>query len=81
MFVLATAGCAAVGADETTFLINKGVLTAVGTTLGGSLAIVDITLEGALYTHLPSIDGLAIQFQTAHQFEYLRNGHTIAQYA
>ena len=41
---------------------------------------VDIALEGALNTHLPCVDGLAVQFQTAHEFQHLGYGHTISQY-
>lgn len=48
---------AAVGADETPFLIYEGFLSAIGAGLSaGTGAVGQIFLQRALHTHLPRID-------------------------
>lgn len=56
---LAALGAAAVGADEAAFLVDEGLLTAVGATLTlGAGAVGEVFLEGTFDTHLPGVDGL-----------------------
>ena len=66
LFRLSAAGCTASGADETTFLIDKGFVAAVQAFLAfGLCAVCDVLLQSAFHTVLPSIDVFAIQIGRA----------------
>ena len=64
LFRLSAAGCTASGADETTFLIDKGFVAAVRAFLSfGFRSVLDIFLQCTFYTVFPSIDVFAIQLE------------------
>ena len=57
-------------------------MAAVGASLARGLgAVRQVLFQCAFHTHLPGVDRLRIEFQTAHEFEHLVDRHTIAQHA
>ena len=64
----AALGGAAGGADEAAFLVDESLVAAVGAALSRRLgAVGQIFLECALDTHLPRVDRLAVELETAHE--------------
>ncbi len=64
LFRLSAAGCTASGADETTFLIDKGFVAAVRAFLAfGLCAVCDVLLQSAFHTVFPGIDVFAVQLE------------------
>ena len=64
LFRLSAAGCTASGADETTFLIDKGFVAAVRAFLAfGFRSVRYVFLQCAFHAVLPGVDVLAVQLQ------------------
>ena len=78
--MLSAFGGAAGGADQAAFLVDEGFLTAVGASLTAGFGTVgQIFLQSAFDTHLPSVDGLGIEFETADEFQNLVDRHAVAK--
>ncbi len=78
--MLAATGGAAGGADQAAFLIDEGLLSAVGADLPFCFgAVGEIFFQGAFYTHFPCVDALRVEFKSANEFQNLIDRHAIAE--
>ena len=69
-------------ADEASLLVNQGFVATVGALLSlGFGAVLNVFLQGTLYTILPSVDALAIELERTYQLDNLLDRHTVAQHA
>ena len=76
---LSAAGSAAGLADETAFLVDESLVTAVGTCLAFDLGAVKyVLLQGTFHTILPGVDVFAIKLQGAYQLDDLLDRHAVA---
>lgn len=71
---------AAGGADEAAFLVDEGVVAAVGAALGGFGTVGDVFLEGSLHAHFPGVDRLAVKLEAVDHLYHLLNGHAVAEH-
>ena len=69
-------------ADKASFLIYKGFVSTIGALLTLCLGtVLNVFLQGTLYTVLPGVDALAIELERTYEFDNLLDGHTITEYA
>ena len=82
VYFLTATRSAAIGTNQTTFLIDERLLTTVRTGLSlGNRTVGQVFLQCTLNTVLPGIDGLIVQFHALNQLDHLVDRHAVAQHA